>query len=137
MSEPQSEYLTVSQAAARLGVLPRAVQKRCANGTLAARRVSTPAGDRWEVQAANLDASRTRTGEPVGREPREPDASLDGVSRSEPHEPTREPDANLDANPRTIGREPDASARELLAQSREGVLCLRSLLQARDRDAAE
>jgi hypothetical protein len=127
------EWLTVAQAANRLGVSPRAVQKRCANGTLAARRVSTPAGDRWEVEAANLDASRTRAGEPIGREPREPDASLDGVSRLEPCAPV----ANLDANPRAIGREPDANEPTREAELREEVKFLRSLLEARDRDAAE
>jgi hypothetical protein len=134
MSKSNAEYLTVAQAAARLGVSPRAVQKRCANGTLAARRVSTPAGDRWEVQDANLDASRTRTREPMGREPeREPDA----VSRSEPREPTREQGANLDANSRTIGREPDANEPTRETELREEVKFLRSLLEARDRDAAE
>lgn len=62
MSEPEREYLTVSQAAMRLGISPRAVQKRCAKGILAARRISTPAGERWErlqAEAANRTASET------------------------------------------------------------------------------
>jgi hypothetical protein len=141
MSEPRPEYLTVSQAAARLGISARAVQKRCVNGTLAARRVSTPAGDRWEVEAANLpanlDASWTRTDEPKGREPRELGREPNGVLNSKEGEPTREQGANLDANPRTIGREQDANTRELLAQSREEILFLRGLVEQRDRDAGE
>jgi hypothetical protein len=53
----------------------------------------------------------------------------------------REQGANLDANPRTTGREPDASnhANEpgRVAELKEEVQFLRSLLEARDRDAAE
>jgi hypothetical protein len=135
--EAQPEYLTVSQAAKALGISPRAVQKRCANGTLAARRVSTPAGDRWEVEGANLpanlDASWTRTDEPTGREPREPDASTAAGLNSKPCEPTRE----QDANPRTIGREQDANTRELLAQSREEILFLRGMVEQHQRSEAE
>ncbi len=128
------EYLTVSQAAARLGISSRAVQKRCNAGTLAARRVSTPAGDRWEVEAANLpanlDASWTRTDEPNGREPREQDASTDVGLNSKPCEPTREQGANLDANPRTIGREQDANTRELLAEKDARINDLRAQVEA-------
>jgi hypothetical protein len=131
--EPGGEWLTVSQAAQVLGISPRAVQKRCHNGKLAARRVSTPAGDRWEVQAANLDASWTRTGEPIGREPREQDASIDAASRSKPREPTREQGAGS----RPTGREQDANEPTRETELREEVQFLRSLLEARDRDAAE
>jgi hypothetical protein len=134
MSRSTPAWLTTSQAAARLGISARAVQKRCANGTLAARRVSTPAGDRWEVEAANLpanlDASRTRTDEPIGREPRELGREPNDGLNSKPCEPTREPDANLDANPRTIGREQDANTRELIAEKDARIADLRAQVDA-------
>jgi uncharacterized small protein (DUF1192 family) len=117
------EYLTVSEMAARLGISARAVQKRCANGTLAARRVSTPAGERWEVEGANLpanqDASRARTDEPKGREPREPDAVLNSESGRA-----------LDANRQAIGREPDANTRELIAEKDARIADLREQIDA-------
>jgi hypothetical protein len=118
-----TEPLTINQAAARLGISSRAVQKRCANGTLAARRVSTPAGERWEVEAANLpanlDASRARTDEPKGREPREPDAALNSESGRA-----------LDANRQAIGREPDANTRELIAEKDARIADLRAQIDA-------
>jgi hypothetical protein len=119
----EAQPLTINQAAARLGISSRAVQKRCANGTLAARRVSTPAGERWEVEGANLpanlDASWTRTDEPTGREPREPDAVLNSKSGRV-----------QDANPRTIGREPDANTRELIAEKDARIEDLRAQIDA-------
>lgn len=61
------EYLTVAEAAERLGISPRAVQKRCANGSLKAQRI----GGQWQVLA--LDSLRTN----------EPKRTQDG-SRTEP-----------------------------------------------------
>jgi excisionase family DNA binding protein len=127
------EYLTVAEAAARLGISPRAVQKRCASGSITAQRI----GGQWQVLA--LDAMPT--GEPQNEHQ---DANrTDGV-RTDSHSKRTEP-----ANERTIGREPnrefanqnqlqnEPAAAALLAQSREEVLFLRGLIEQRDRDAAE
>jgi excisionase family DNA binding protein len=127
------EYLTVAEAAARLGISPRAVQKRCASGSITARRI----GGQWQVLALNA----MRTGEPQNEHQ---DANrTDGV-RTDSHSKRTEP-----ANERTIGREPnrelanqnelqnEPAAAALLAQSREEVLFLRGLIEQRDRDAAE
>jgi excisionase family DNA binding protein len=133
MSESNAEYLTVAEAAARLGISTRAVQKRCANGSITAQRI----GGQWQVLA--LDAMRT--GELQNEHQ---GANRTGGERTGSHSKRTEP-----ANERTIGREPnrelanqnelqnEPAAAALLAQSREEVLFLRGLIEQRDRDAAE
>ncbi len=110
------EYLTVAEAAARLGISTRAVQKRCANGSITAQRI----GGQWQV--LQLDAMRTDS----------------HSKRTEPaNERTigREPNHEL-ASQNELQNEPAAAA-ALLAQSRDEVLFLRGLIEQRDRDAAE
>ncbi len=67
---PESEFLTVSQAAAALGVSERTVQRRCAAGKLRARRVATETGQTWEIEAAELPtgAAKLPTGADTGFE---------------------------------------------------------------------
>jgi len=149
-------WLTVSETADRLGVSPRAVQKRCHNGKLAARRITTAQGVKWEIDAnalsafktqmdANQDApepaNRTRTNEPTGRERTGEPANQVRTNDALHAQNGTNLDASQDANERTTGREPDASnhANEpgRIAELREEVKFLRSLLEARDRDAAE
>jgi hypothetical protein len=61
-TEPDTggDWLTVSSAAAALGVSPRSIQRRCVAGTLAARLVATGNGQRWEIDPAALDNSPRR-----------------------------------------------------------------------------
>jgi excisionase family DNA binding protein len=125
--------LTVAEVAARLGISPRAVQKRCASGSITAQRI----GGQWQVLA--LDAMRT--GEPQNEHQ---DAKRTDGARTDSHSKRTEP-----ASERTIGREAnrepanqnelqnEPAAAALLAQSREEVLFLRGLVEQRDRDAAE
>jgi excisionase family DNA binding protein len=127
MSEP--EYLTVAEVAARLGVTERTVQKRCAAGKLAASLVSTPEGERWHIERANFDANDANSSRTDGANGREEFAQMNSERPEQA--------ANFDTNARTDGREPDANARELLNQSREEIAFLRSMLEARERDAAE
>jgi len=135
-----SAWPSVADAATALGVSERAIQKRCKAGTMAARLIDTPKGERWAIAPDELtrtkrrtgrepDELRTRTGEPVGREPREMDADL---SMNEANEP-----ANLDANRANFGREQDANTGELLAHLQGENAFLRGLIEQRDRDAAE
>lgn len=134
------EYLTVAEAASRLGISTRAVQKRCASGSITAQRI----GGQWQVLA--LDSMRTGElqNEPV-RSANEPqDANRTNGVRTDSRSKRTEP-----ANERTIGREPnrepanqnelqnEPAAAALLAQSREEILFLRGLIEQRDRDAAE
>lgn len=140
MSEAQPEYLTVAQAAARLGVSERAVQKRCATGKLAARR----SGSQWEVLASDLTRTSEPQNEPV-REPNEPkfanrtegERTDSRSKRTEVREPANQ--TNEPVRERTNRNEPrnEPAIMELLAQSREEILFLRSLIEQRDRDAAE
>ncbi len=53
----REEWLCVAVVAAHLGVSVRAVQKRCASGTLPARRVPGARGEVWEVEASVLTAN--------------------------------------------------------------------------------
>jgi hypothetical protein len=100
MSEQVSgEWLSTSQAAARLGISERAVQKRCHAGKLAARRDVTPQGVRWEIDGRELP---NRTGEP-GRE-RTPEPTNQVRARTGE---LGSSDAQQDANePANLGREP-------------------------------
>jgi excisionase family DNA binding protein len=66
MSEPrasqaQAEYLTVSQAAARLGISERTVQRRCKSGQLSARLVTDEDGAQWLIDPATVT-----TGDDIG-----------------------------------------------------------------------
>ncbi len=105
-----SDYLTVSQAAARLGLKERTVQKRCAAGKLTAQLVSTPDGDRWQIDRTNFDANeppeRTRT---------------DANKLTCPNSKAPEPDAN---------EHPNANTRELLAEKDARIADLRSQIDA-------
>ena len=142
------EWVSASEVAARLGVSVRAVQKRCTLGKMAARRVTTPGGTRWEIEARELgheganeptnqtseqDASRAT----LGREPANQSGSFD----SRPSSFDAQEDANLDANPRIIRREPGANQtnelRELLEREREFSAFLKTQLEEANRNAAE
>ena len=134
-----SNWLSVADVAARLGVSPRAVQKRCALGKMAARRVSTAGGVRWQVAANELrepaneqDANQTN----LGHEP----ANQNGSFGSRLGSFGAQNGANLDANQRTEGREPANQTnelRELLASEREFSAFLKSQLEDANRNAAE
>lgn len=130
------QWIDATEAARRLGISPRAVQKRCATGKMAARRITTAQGVRWELDARELgcepanqtneqDANQRTGGRELG--------SFDAQS-----------DANRDANPRTEGREPtnrtntpDDDLRELLARERENAAFLRGVIEQLQRDAIE
>ena len=123
------EWLTVAQAAAALGVSARAVQKRCASGKIAARRVTTPQGAKWEIDANPLG----RTSEPA----REHGArtSEHGTRTSEPseHEPANEPANESDANQRT---DADSYAARLIEAQAAEILFLRAQIEAANLNAA-
>jgi hypothetical protein len=50
-------WLSTADAAALLGVSPRAVQRRAERGTIAARKVDHGRSFRWEIDARDLDAN--------------------------------------------------------------------------------
>jgi excisionase family DNA binding protein len=56
MSKSNSAYLTVSQAAAALGVSERTVRRRCETGKLAARLETTDTGKTWLIEGAAIAA---------------------------------------------------------------------------------
>ncbi len=63
--------LTVSQAAAALGISERTVRRRCASGKLAAQMVSTETGATWliPIDALELRSSEIQPAEPAAAPP--------------------------------------------------------------------
>jgi hypothetical protein len=146
VNEPDmTEWFSVAQAAVALGVSERAVQKRCHNGKLTARRITTPQGTRWEVLAEELTRTNTRTPEPNqdANEPskdanQRPNANI----RTEPtnssltgHEESQTiEDANQRTDPNELANEP---GRELVEQLRSEISFLRGQIEFANRQASE
>ncbi len=61
-SEPSAtQWRTVAQVAQLLGITPRAIQRRCQAGKYVTRRVETPKGEAWEIDAASIETTATGT----------------------------------------------------------------------------
>ncbi len=123
------KWLSVSVAAAEMGVSVRAVQKRCASGTLPARRVPGTRGEVWEVRA-NFNANSERelkanTNANVHRQVR-PQIPLPVSNEGEQRTNQRE----LEGERRTFESERE---REL----KDEVRFLRSIIEQLQRDGAE
>lgn len=56
--EQDANWLSVEEAAKHLGLSVRAVQKRLKKGTLSGRKEKTLNGERWVIDANELDASQ-------------------------------------------------------------------------------
>jgi hypothetical protein len=56
-SQAPANWIDAGEAARRLGVSARAVQKRCASGTFPARRIEGKRGTVWEVNEGELKAN--------------------------------------------------------------------------------
>lgn len=138
LDDTGAQWLSVADAAARLGVSVRAVQKRCALGKMAARRAVVAGGVRWEIEGRELRSEPDANPANLGREPH----SQNGSFGSRPRSFDAQEAANLDANPRTDGREPMGAndgreLRELLAREREFSGFLKAQLEEANRNAAE
>lgn len=53
-----AQWIDAGEAAKRLGVSLRSIQRRCAGGTLPARRVEGPRGTVWQVKAGSVEGAR-------------------------------------------------------------------------------
>lgn len=53
-----AQWIDAGEAARRLGVSLRSIQRRCASGTLPARRVEGPRGTVWQVAAGSVEGAR-------------------------------------------------------------------------------
>jgi hypothetical protein len=124
------DWVSVSVAAAALGVSARAIQKRAARGTLTARKVTRGSVEVWEVDGRELRTD----GREHGREPANLLPQVDANAAPFHAQSGREPGANMDAstgaNPRTDGREREA---ELKAE----ITFLRGIVESDRRDMAE
>lgn len=128
--EARGQWLTTTQAGAALGISARAVQKRCAAGTLAARRVQIPGGFKWEVDAREVEDG---TPEPSRADPRKLEAGTGEIHPQEaqnigPTLGTKTPELEGGASELRSERETEMKAE---------ISFLRNLIEARDRDAVE
>ncbi len=60
-TDERAAWLTVAEAARRLKVSERAIQRRCKAGKLHARLIPTPTGQQWEINAEKLERAPTET----------------------------------------------------------------------------
>lgn len=127
------QWIDATEASRRLGISARAVQKRCAVGKMKARRITTPQGVRWELDAREVEC-----------EPANQTNEQDANQRTERREPgsfDAQNGTNRDANRRTEGREPtntqNDELRELLSRERENAVFLRGVIEQLQRDAIE
>ncbi len=49
-----SQWIDAATAAAIIGISPRAVQRRCKSGQIAARLMPTPTGQQWQIDSFSL-----------------------------------------------------------------------------------
>ncbi len=129
-TEPSARWISTTDAAARLGVHPRAVQKRAARGSIAARKI----GNQWEIDVDSMDAS---TGPKVDVM----DASNGRIADATDASDVQGVDA-MDASTGLNGRvHMDASGGvadgERVADLRDEVKFLRGVIEQLQRDGAE
>ncbi len=129
-----TEPLTINQAAARLGISERTLRKRIAKGEVKAEKEPLEAGGiAWRVW---LDGSGPET-EPEAERKTEPEArrkSFESESASNRQRNGSEMENAPEVSEPRAGSEPEARIVERLESE---VLFLRSMLEARERDAAE
>ncbi len=61
----QPDILTVAQAAQILGVTARTIQRQCQAGKLAARRIETEFGEKWEIDRTAVEKAATEATTPA------------------------------------------------------------------------
>jgi hypothetical protein len=129
-----TEPLAINQAAARLGISERTLRKRISKGEIKAEKEPLEAGGvAWRVW---LDSS-TPESEPEAERKNEPEARrkpFESESASERKRNGSEPETAPEVSEPRAGSEPEARIVERLESE---VLFLRSMLEARERDAAE
>lgn len=113
-----ANWLGAAQVAQILGISKRAVQSRCKRGLYRSRRVQTPQGEAWEIDAATVEG--TANHDPQTREP--------FTVKS------REEGANFTANGKPAA--PDFAGRYVEQLERENAF-LRAQIEEGNRNAAE
>ncbi len=88
-AQRDDEWLNVAQAAQIEGVSSRAIQRRAAAGTYQARRIETPKGEQWEINAASLKRTATQQHDDRDDSADDADANRD-AQRDDRDKPTRE-----------------------------------------------
>lgn len=120
-----AQWRTVGEVAALLGVSERAVQKRCTAGTLSARRMETPKGAVWEIDARSIQQRPNKAVRDA--EPNRELSPSRTVRRSEPTDAA--PDRSMSSAPDFAGR--------YVEQLEQENRFLRSQVEEGNRNAAE
>ena len=139
-STPSGEWLTVSQAAAALVLSEKTIRKRLTAGEIPGEKEPLPRGGvSWRVPASWVETERKRAGigtERDGRETEDLQPERNQAATVPELVPLR--DGTGTEGGTEAGSTPNGSGTErLLTHMKEENKFLRSLLEARDRDAAE
>jgi hypothetical protein len=127
-----TEPLTINQAAARLGISERTLRKRIARGEVKAEKEPLEAGGvAWRVW---LDGSAPEVEPEAERKTEERTGSAPEAKSPKVSEPMSGTETAPEVSEPRAGSEPEARIVERLESE---VVFLRSMLEARERDAAE
>jgi len=151
MSESNSAWLTVSQAAAALGVSERTIRRRCESGKIASHLATTENGREWQIEAAAVISAGTSEAAAIGAASAatlEPTSDNFGqiVEEVRPEDQSTLADVSeAAATPQeataSIGQSADAVTaeflREALTHEREQNAFLRAQIEAHARSEAE
>lgn len=117
-----TNWISAAQVAQMLGISKRAVQAQCKRGLYHSRRVQTPQGEAWEIDAATVEGAANKP-------------ANDGPQTREPFTAkSREEGANFTANPKDAA--PDFAGRYVEQLERENAF-LRAQIEEGNRNAAE
>ena len=137
-TEMPAKWVSVAAAAAALGVSARAIQKRAARGTLAARKSERGGAVVWEIDGRELGGGMDANGRTDGRElVREPANLLPQVDANPAPNHAQsgcEPVREMDANGRELGGGMDTNR---AAEYRAEIAFLRATIEQLQRDGAE
>ncbi len=136
-----TDWRTVATVANLLGMTPRAIQRRCQAGKYRTRRVNTPKGEAWEIDAASIETTANGTTNGTATD-REPQAEPFGERSATDHEPSANgSQSQAEIAPTAVSAISDPPALDFaaryVAQIEEENRFLRAQVEEGNRNAAE
>jgi hypothetical protein len=141
-SEPSAtEWRTVAQVASLLKITPRAIQRRCQAGKYITRRVDTPKGEAWEIDAASIETTANGTPNATATD-HERQAEPFGDRTTNHSEPSaNRSQSQADVIPAAVSQTPDQRAPDFaaryVAQIEKENAFLKLQIEEGNRNAAE